>query len=233
MIDMTIPGLMTEGELHGIEELARRVPSGGSIVETGPLYGLSSFTWATSVKPGVVIYCIDPWIRDPWIIELEKQIPNCPTFSLSAFKYYTRSCANIVPIVGYSPADVRGWGKLVDLFFDDSVHENPFFGRNLRFWVRKMRPGGIMCGHDYCLEWPDVIAEVNRLADEIEMPVHTRERLWWIELPNKLPRQVIQWTPVTRWTFEIRCLARRGAILTNSVLRRIRKILPKNLFGLG
>jgi len=206
MIDMTIPGQMTEGELRGIEELARRVPSGGSIVETGSLYGLSSYTWATSVEPSVTVYCIDPWIREPWIIQMvENQVPNCPRFSLRAFQHYTKSCTNIVPIVGYSPQDMSGWEEPVDLFFDDSMHHNPFFRRNLRFWLRKMRPGGIMCGHDYCSEWQDVIAEVDQLAREIGVDVHTRERLWWVELPKKLPGRL------TQWTFAMRGLPSRVA----------------------
>src|SRR6476646_5320854 len=117
MIDLTIPGQMTEGELRGIEELARRVPSGGCIVETGSLYGLSSYTWATSVGPSVTVYCIDPWVRERWIVEfVEKQVPDCPSFSFEAFQHYTKSCANIVPIRGYSPQDVKGWGIPVDLF---------------------------------------------------------------------------------------------------------------------
>jgi hypothetical protein len=55
----------------------------------------------------------------------------------------------------------------------------------LRFWLTKMRPGGIMCGHDYCKQWPDVIAEVNKLASELGVFVNTRQWLWWIELPRK------------------------------------------------
>jgi hypothetical protein len=186
MIDLNIPGQMSEEELRGVEHLAKRVRPGGHIVEIGSLYGLSSFTWATSVDPSVTVYCIDPWVRAPWVIELvEQKVPNCPEFSFEAFQQYTKSCANIIPIRGYSPDDVKDWGKQIDLIFDDALHHNPFFRNNLRFWLPKVRPGGIMCGHDYCSEWPDVVNEVDRLAREFGLQVRQRQKLWWIELPEK------------------------------------------------
>jgi Methyltransferase domain len=194
MINLSIPGQMTEGELRGIEFLSRKVPPAGCVVETGSLYGLSSYTWATSVDPTATVYCIDPWVREPWIIDLvEKSNPNCPRFGLEAFREYTKECSNIVSIPGYSPATVRNWREPVDIFFDDSMHHNPFFRRNLRFWLRHMKPGGTMCGHDYCEQWPDVVKEVNKLACELDVKVHVRQWLWWIDLPAKMPYTMIRW----------------------------------------
>jgi methyltransferase family protein len=188
MIDLSIPGQMTEGELRGIEQIAKTVSPGGVVVETGSLYGLSSFTWATSVPPSVTVYCIDPWVREQWIIDLvEAKHPGCLEFSLDAFLYHTRSVKNIVSVKAYSPNGVKNWDKPVDVFFDDALHHNPYFRKNLRFWLGKMRPGGIMSGHDYCKEWPDVMSEVDRLAEELGARVQTRQWLWWFRLPNEIP----------------------------------------------
>jgi hypothetical protein len=196
MIDLTIPGQMTEGELRGVEHLAQKVPAKGVIVEVGSLFGLSSYTWSTSSHPSVSVYCIDPWTREPWVVDLvEKKIPDCPEFSIDAFKHFTRDAKSIIPIQGRSPDDVRDWDRPVDLFFDDAMHTNPTFRKNLKFWLPKMRPGGIMCGHDYCDEWPDVRAEVDRLAEELGVAVHTRQWLWWIVLPERLPRRTWAWLP--------------------------------------
>jgi len=187
VIDLSIPGQMSEDELRGIEKLAQKVPKQGCVVEVGSLYGLSSFTWATSVDPSVTVHCIDPWVREPWIIALVESNPSCPKFGFEAFRTFTASCPNIVPHKGYSPRDFKNWDRPVDIFFDDAVHQNPFIRESLRFWLTKMQPGGIMCGHDYCKEWPDVIIEVNRLACDLGVAVHTRQWLWWIELPNRMP----------------------------------------------
>src|SRR4029078_7046770 len=157
MIDLSIPGQMTEGELRGIEALAKLAPEKACIVETGSLFGLSSFTWATSAPEGSTVYCIDPWVREPWIIELvEKTTPGCPPFGRDAFEKFTAGCKNIIPLQGYSPQGFRNWNIPVDIFFDNAIHENPYLRRNLRFWLTFMKSGGIMCGHDYCAEWPDV-----------------------------------------------------------------------------
>jgi len=188
VIDLSIPGQMSEGELRGIEHLARKVPKGGSVVEVGSLFGLSSYTWATTVDPSVKIHCIDPWIREPWVIEqVEKKIRGCPEFSLVAFKHFTKDCANIVAHQGFSPQHFRNWNEPIDIFFDDALHHNPFIRESLQFWRTKVRPGGIICGHDYCQRWPDVMNEANALARDLGVRVQTRQWLWWIEVPQGIP----------------------------------------------
>ncbi len=71
----------------------------------------------------------------------------------------------------------------VDLFFDDSVHENPWFRNNLRFWLRQMRPGGVMSGHDYCAKWPHVVQEVDQLAAELGVAVEVAGWVWSLRVP--------------------------------------------------
>lgn len=184
MIDLKIPGQMTEIELQAVESIARRVPKGGNVVEAGSLFGLSSYTWATTVDPSVTVHCIDPWVREPWVIDLvENKIPGCPEFSYEAFQHFTRSCSNIVPRRGYSPQDFKDWSIPVDVFFDDAMHHDPFFTDSIEFWKHKVLPGGVMCGHDYCSEWPDVMRGVDKLAGELGATVNTQEWFWWIDMP--------------------------------------------------
>ena len=187
-IDLGIPGQVTEGELRQIERIAQRVPANGVVVEIGSLYGRSAYTWATSVHPTAEVFCIDPWERVPWIVDLvENTIPGCPTFSFEAFQHYTSGCANIRPLKGFSPQDFLDWTRPVDVLFDDALHHNPFIRRSLRFWSRHVRPGGVICGHDYCEDWPDVMTEADALAREFGVRVNRVEWLWWIELPARLP----------------------------------------------
>lgn len=173
---------MTVEELHELERLAGRVQDHGIVVETGSLYGRSSFALAGSVKPGVQVYCIDPFERAEWIIDLEGK-NNWPVFGFDAFRGYVQDCDNIIPIVGHSPDVVADWWRPVDLFFDDSVHENPWFRNNLRFWLRQMRPGGVMSGHDYCDQWPHVVQEVDRLAAELGVAVEVAGWVWSLRVP--------------------------------------------------
>ena len=112
---------------------------------------------------------------------------NCPPFSHKQFARYTKGIPNIKSIIGRSPDNVRHWRTNVDVYFDDSMHHNPYFKANLYFWLQHMKPGGIMCGHDYCAAWPDVCAEVNKLGKLLETKAHVEEWVWSMEIPNRIP----------------------------------------------
>ena len=186
MINLSIPGQMSEGELKAIETLAARVPTDGVVVELGSLFGRSSYAWATSVPSSASVYCVDPWIRRQWMVDrVETKTPNCPTFSFEAFQSYVGHLPNIIPIKGHSPQDLQDWDKKVDVVFDDSVHQNPYFKSNLNFWRRHVRPGGILCGHDYCDVWPDVRKEVDALGRKWRTNVNVVECFWSIEVPER------------------------------------------------
>jgi hypothetical protein len=49
-----------------------------------------------------------------------------------------------------------------------------------------VRPGGIVCGHDYCDEFPDVKAEADGLAAYLAAPKEVTISLWSIRLPNNI-----------------------------------------------
>ena len=95
IIDPNIPGQIGWEALIAMARLAKRVPPNGVVVETGSLFGRSSFVWAKNVHPSVTVHCIDPWIREKWIIDIveKPQKPEMP-FSLDAFRHYTRDCPN-------------------------------------------------------------------------------------------------------------------------------------------
>ena len=182
-LNLTIPGQMTEAELHGLMELARRVPPGGVIVEVGSLYGLSSWHISKACHPGVTVFCIDPWERANWIINLVEKPQNAPPFSRAAFEQFTRDCGNIVMIQGYSPKVARGWSLPVDLYVEDAVHRNPVLGQNISFWSDRIKPGGTVAGHDYCAAWPDVATEADALAARWSSRVELVDTLWSVRRP--------------------------------------------------
>lgn len=198
MINLNIPGQMSELELRALEEISKSVPRDGIIVETGSLFGLSCFTWATSVNDSTKVYCIDPWVREQWIIDLvETKIPDCPVFSFEAFSRFTTGLKNIIPIKGYSPEVAKDWTAPIDVYFDDAMHHNPILRANLRFWLDKIKPGGIICGHDYCQEWPDVIKEAKLIARELGVEIRVVGTVWAIQLPQRIPniflRKIRKW----------------------------------------
>src|SRR5262247_2240319 len=88
LIDPEIPGQIGWPELMAMARLAKSVPRNGVVVETGALFGRSSLVWARNVDPSVTVYCVDPWVREQWIVDLveSRQHPEMP-FSIEAFRH--------------------------------------------------------------------------------------------------------------------------------------------------
>ena len=181
-INLSITGQMEPAELDRLARLARSVPPNGCIVEVGSLFGLSSWTLAKNAPPSVTVYCIDPWMSETWMSPLEEQAGQ--VLSFESFRNNVAGISNIIPLPGYSPRDFVGWQRTVDLVFEDSVHTNPLLHENLSFWARLVRAGGVICGHDYCDQFPDVMAEVDRLAAHFGIRVEVTGTLWSMRVPG-------------------------------------------------
>lgn len=51
--------------------------------------------------------------------------------------------------------------KSLDYVYIDANHEYPYVVEDIRAWARKVRPGGIVAGHDYYLsKWPKSVLHV-------------------------------------------------------------------------
>ena len=182
-LNLSIPGQMSAVELERLARLARGVPPNGCIVEVGSLFGLSSWTLAKNAHPSVTVYCIDPWVRETWMQPIEESAGQ--TLSLETFRANVSDVTNIIPLRGYSPMDFVGWQRKIDLLFEDSVHTNPALHQNLTFWTPFVRPGGIICGHDYCDEFLDVKAEVDRITAVHNTQAQVTARLWSVRVRRR------------------------------------------------
>jgi hypothetical protein len=193
-----IPGWMPEYELTVIEDLARRVRPGGVIVEVGPFCGRSSWCWAKSADPSVQVNCLDPWnpTEHPYHPPIGKDadadiglfgtadhfVEAMATFE--NFRRYTADCPNIVPHQGASPDAFLDWPLAsVDLVFLDGLHHNPGFHKDLWFWWKRLKPGGIYCGDDYARTHPDVIFTVRDMTAELGLNMAVKGRIWIMQKP--------------------------------------------------
>ena len=180
-INESIPGQIDRKELECISQLAKALPENSTVVELGSLFGKSSWHWAKNASNSVNIYCVDPWQRENWIKKLERRFNT--TFSLETFWENVAESNNITALQAYSPQDFTDWNIPLDIYFDDSVHTNPIFRENLYFWLERMKPGSIMCGHAYCASCPDLIKEVDRLAEKLSVQLEIIGKIWIIRLP--------------------------------------------------
>lgn len=162
--DTNVPGHMSEKELRRIEYLASQVPENGNIVEIGSLFGRSAVAWAKSCHPSVTVYCVDFF----------HNIMENPSYSFfEDFLRHTKDIPNIVPVKAFSPylfetplPDIK-----FDIVFLDALHRNPVDIDNIRYFLPKIKTGGILCGHDYEPNWPDVVENCRVLEREFGVPV--------------------------------------------------------------
>jgi len=186
LINFDIPHTMTKEGLRYLAKMAKTVPENGVIVEVGPLFGSSTWVLAKNSHPSVKVYSIDTWERAPWIEEIEKKFPGCVPFSKDSFLHYTSDCDNVIPIQGWSPdVVVDSWEEDIDMFFDDASHGNPGFINNLNFFVPRVKAGGIVCGDDYAKGWPDIVREVDVMADQWSSSPEVIGRVWSLIKPGE------------------------------------------------
>ena len=88
----------------------------------------------------------------------------------------TKKFSNINIVRGFSPNDFSEWDTEIDVYFEDSIHDNPGVHNNLSFWCKKLKPKGYLIGHDYIkschgndtrdCNYPDIVSEFNKLIGQ-------------------------------------------------------------------
>jgi len=163
---LTISGWMSEGELTYLATLASRIPEGGSICEVGSYKGRS--TVAMAANTDATVWCVDTWDQtaggtgpideggwcfDQWSENTKEFWKVVPINRCSL--YAARECER----------DRRGF----DLIFIDADHNVASVKADIAAWRPLLKPGGILCGHDYTSIWPGVIEAVDALVPKFRV----------------------------------------------------------------
>jgi predicted O-methyltransferase YrrM len=187
MYDLAIPGWMNEHDLKSIERLAARIPEHGQMVEVGSFCGRSAWAWAKSVPATVSVHCIDRWngakIGQDHLDRLDPPHPGVTHYVLRNFQSFTEDCPNVRSYQGESTTVLALWpAESCDLIFLDGDHWNPTFHDDLHEAWRLLKPGGIVCGHDFSVDYPDVIKETKDLCATYDRPLRfgLHDSLIWI-----------------------------------------------------
>lgn len=164
-----VPGWMTLSELSWLESVA----SGKDLViEFGSWRGRSSVALGAARK----VICVDLFVD-------QQQETGTGEDILDDFLHATEwETDDIVPMRGalddeeFVDALVEGFARSADVVFIDASHDEDSVRRDIEVARKLLKPGGILCGHDYSTAWPGVVAAVNDLA-----PGHQRaaESIWF------------------------------------------------------
>jgi predicted O-methyltransferase YrrM len=187
------PAMMGEADVDALANLSKLIPKDGVAVETGSRLGGSSKIILDHAPDIKRLYCIDvewslpesPGIKDPYMDQI------CEYWHIdrntSCFKYASdmlSSYGNARLLAMSSPYELGWWTEQIDFIFEDSGHANPQLRDNLDFWIPLVKSKGIIAGHDYNNKaWPDVIAEVHRIRDELGATLNVNGSIWWMIKP--------------------------------------------------
>ena len=179
LFDDSIPGWMTSNDLQSITELAKLVPENGVIVEIGSLFGRSTVAWAMSCHPSVNIYCCDIFYEN-YIDNHNLDTPTAPVSghvynAWLEFNKNTNKFPNVIAMRGKAPDESNYPGHPINLLFVDALHMNPSDWKIIEYFSQFIKVGGIISGHDFRGDYPDVINNVNRLASIYNTPINSFE----------------------------------------------------------
>jgi predicted O-methyltransferase YrrM len=148
---MMIDSWFQEYEIEYLKDLAADVQDRGHIVDIGTWIGTSAFAMADACLSTVTVHTFDDYkyaIRDRSAEDAREQ-----------FDYKIRK--NVTFHHKHSPP--LHWLIPVDLVFIDAKRS---LWHNLDFWYNKLKPDGILCGHDFNKENPDVQCIVSKWIEK-------------------------------------------------------------------
>ena len=193
-----IPGWMTRTECMILRELFSPYNSENCVgVEVGSFLGRSSWEISNSISLGK-LYCIDKW--DDWVFIKEdknynnKVLPDSGTKgNLTNFLKNTRGCNNIITIQAACPNAIVDWNQQIDFLFLDAAHTNPSDREWIDYWLPKIKPGGILAGHDFDMSntnrYPDIHANIRYLQTLLNKKVNitrtvtqTETSIWYFDI---------------------------------------------------
>lgn len=161
------------------EELLWMAATGGGkrVLEVGSYKGRSALAWLAGGAKELV--CLDRLVG-PWPPEVMRLFL---TTNLAAYKGKAR-------IVTGDSMEEKVWAGLTgfDVVFVDGDHTEAFVRNDIARGMAALRPGGLLCGHDYTeagvkvfdREWPDVRKVVDELFPQRMLPAGT---IWAVEKP--------------------------------------------------
>ena len=163
---------MTEEELQHIEVLAQEVPEHGKVLEVGSFSGRSAWAWAKSVPETVEVHCVDTWFGAPVNRIIWDNRPDVFATKIEHFYEFTNDCPNVTAIRGDSNKVLLSLPPdSYDLIFLDGAHDSSVFRNDLYFSFALLKKDGILCGHDFIVEIPDVITETVKFSAMHNLPI--------------------------------------------------------------
>ena len=168
----SIPGWFDFQDIYS--EIVKESKDKDAFVEIGTFYGKSTIFLANEIKNSgkdLPFFTVDPW-NNSLIDEKGRKFPEC---SMDKFMANAKSCGvdrYVIPIPGLSIVAAKSFAdKSLKFVFIDGEHSYEAVKSDIEAWLPKLRPGGVIAGHDYIRLWPGVKRAVNEAFGEDEIEV--------------------------------------------------------------
>ena len=156
---IAIPGHMTDIELEWIMTQTSALPPLATWVELGVFCGRSLMAAALGMPMEGTLLAVDlrlgmDTIDGCGFLETYQKISTCrPDLRIIGMKMPGDAAAAYVTSAG------------VDGVFIDADHDYAPVCRDIQAWLPKVKPGGLLCGHDFDeVHWPGVVNAVRELV---------------------------------------------------------------------
>jgi predicted O-methyltransferase YrrM len=178
----TIPSTTQLEEAMLLYAYVKELPLNAIIVELGTGLGRSTAAMAYAcIGTNRRIYTIDNYIQGTrftkevgkeWS-ELEAK-DNLKRLELDQYVTFIGSATTNPKLLLTIPTPI-------DFIFIDAGHTYPAVVADVNFWKPVLRKNGIMCGHDWCLDYSDGREVIKAVADTVltaAYPLTVHHRIW-------------------------------------------------------
>ena len=179
-----IDGFFSEDEGRWYARFARGL-RGGTFVEIGSWKGRStSFVGPVCNANGTRLVCVDHWKGSHDSLEERYAAALAVEDVEETFRANMKALGIIVDVMAESSAAAaaRFEALSVDRVFLDGSHDGASVAEDLVLWSDRLRPEGLLGGHDYCEKHADLCAAVDAFAAERRLKVRRGPRaIYWLE----------------------------------------------------
>jgi len=180
-----------------LEQLVRAVADGHpdrpiEMVEVGSWVGQGTLAMLRGLgNAGGRVHCVDTWQGSPSdrTEEFAKHIGSQHLFETFARNIGSKRLGTIVlPWRATSAEAARQFDSKADLIYIDATHTYADVRNDLHAWTPHVKPGGVLCGHDYRDDgFPGVTRAVDEFAAGRNLEVQSQHHTWWVTIPQNTP----------------------------------------------
>ena len=166
---------------------AAYLPDGAVCAEIGIAYGRSLLYLANLFlginKRRCLLYGIDPWGKPQEPCEGAGGFVSGEVGLEFLNGYSTELEAAMIRLIGLpSVRAARAFeDQSLDLVMIDGDHTYDGCRNDILAYLPKVKPGGLLCGHDYGEQYPGVRKAVDEVLGR---RAHQYARVWWVEYPE-------------------------------------------------